>query len=240
MTNTHYIGQVNNSDKVDRISPRLGYKVVALHFDKKGDLKVVPPHFIENEFDFSADSECRTNHKNFDNCSCGFYAYNNVPGVIDHWKNACGGYSNQVIVEVALSGDVVVAEKGYRASHQRIRRVVMPPCWNCEKNAGTTLLRHQQDFIVAGCDECVSSIKGLEGIISFNEFSEKYSPEGFAPVKVSSVKDFQTEALLLLMPEKTVNDVTDLIDKLVASGRLDLVDQIIGHANRSLNAEMGL
>jgi len=235
MTNTRYIGQVVSHQTTDRLSARIGYKVVGVWTGSEdGVMKVVPPHFSENSFDLSADSKC-SGHKDYASCSCGFYAYSTVESTISHWRNECGGFANLAIVQVALSGDVVVAENGYRASHQRIKRILMPHCWNCSA-AGVRFVYHESKFLVAGCEACSANVNS----ISFADFATQHSPTGFNPVEVLSAADIGAEALNFLAPESHSEKAIEAITQLATMGRLDLINDIINHGNTKLNESLGL
>ncbi len=58
-------------------------------------------------------------------CSCGFYA-------VSHQENAT---YNGVLVEVELSGKIIVAERGYRAQFLRVAAIHPPACWICQQPA---------------------------------------------------------------------------------------------------------
>lgn len=76
-------------------------------------------------FGLDADAKCRfSRHKAPEpECECGFYA---APAdKISHF-----GYEG-VTLQVELSGRVIIADLGYRAEHQRVVGVLLPPCRMC-------------------------------------------------------------------------------------------------------------
>lgn len=234
MTNTSFIGAVGGGEQtVDRISPHVGYKVVALKVAKDDSIKIVGPHHSAKDFELSDNSQCKKNHKSFENCSCGFYAYNNVTKAIGHWDAAVGGYSNMAIVEVALSGKVIVAEHGFRAEHQRITKVLMPRCWNCS-NKGTALVKHSAGFMVTACDDCTVKFDIADDTISFEDFAAKVSPTGYKPIIVESCKNFTTDAENFLDPTKKMRDIKQIIDELQRKGDLLSLDEVITYAQNSM------
>lgn len=235
MTNTTFIGQVVGSQTADRLSAHIGYKVVGLWTGSEdGKIKLVPPHYHKDTFELSDESKC-TGHKDFSSCSCGFYAYDTIESALTHWKTSCGGYSNLAIIQVALSGHVVVAEHGFRASHQRTKRILMPHCWNCSA-AGVNFIYHENKFLVAGCEVCSEGIDS----ISFADFSAESSPQGFLPLEILSAADLGKEAEGFLAPETISATAKEAINKLVTLGRLDLLDEVILHANNKLGEGLGL
>lgn len=189
MTNTRFIGQINEISEVDRLQARHGFKVVMLKTpDKKGNVLLSGPHHYHHSYELSADSTCVKGHNSFEQCSCGFYSYNSASDALTHYWKECGGYMNQALVRVALSQKVVVCEKGYRSSHQRVVKVVMPGCWNCTYKPGTYMVPHTSGYFVTGCESCVASIPSLrDTVFTFDEFSEKFSPEGYTKFEVTSV-----------------------------------------------------
>ena len=56
-------------------------------------------------------------------CTCGYYAMASADGF--------GGDSGAALLEVELYGRVIVHERGYRASHQKILRIIVPSCIYC-------------------------------------------------------------------------------------------------------------
>lgn len=238
MTNTRFIGDVLGRE--DRLTPYVGYKVVAIGRDEQGGYHLRSPHFTDATIGFSAESECKAGkkHTEFENCSCGFYAYRRVQDAVDHWRHACGdgsgGYSNFAVVQVALSGSVVTAEKGFRATHQRIQHVLMPRCWSCNAAAGTRFVFHQAGYLVAGCDSCSAKFQAIE----FDEFSKVATPEGMEPIRVSSARDLNADAVTILAPAGMVQEIEQMVDVLIAAGRVDLVDSVINTASKKLSDKL--
>lgn len=68
-------------------------------------------------------------------CSCGWYAMR------DRDQVTLGGAA--AIVDVELSGRVIVAERGFRAEHQRILRIELPACYFCGEDVEAA---HVTDF----------------------------------------------------------------------------------------------
>lgn len=250
MTNTRYIGTINKVE-VDRLQAHIGYKVVMITTpDKNGNIQLVGPHYHQQPYGFSADASCTMENSrkhSFLDCTCGFYSYTEIEPTIKHWRNECGGYSNQAIVKVALSQKVVVCENGYRSSHQRALHFLMPHCWNCP-NPGTHMVPHQKGYFVPGCDDCITqpvsvkkngpgkTVRDLS--YSFDEFSEKFSPAGFGRIKVSSVSDIGKQAVGILEPEREWKQVQRLIDAIAAKGDMVTLQAISGYSNKVLDELM--
>lgn len=218
MTNTNYIGGVKSFSNNDKLTPYKGYKVVGLKVPKGDEkLEIVGPHYYAVPYGVSADSTCKKGAKcDFSTCSCGFYSYADVNSALRHWAKECGGNANLPMIQVALSQKVVICENGYRASHQRIARILMPHCWNCS-NAGTYMVAHESGLFVTGCDSCMDKFPKIkESSLQFKDFAEKYSPEGSAVMEIYSAADLGKEAQKLLNPEhlfdKAMEAIKDLVD----------------------------
>lgn len=207
MTNTSFIGEVNRFSNNDKITPFVSYKVVSmLAPDEHGDVKLYGPHHPKHRYGFSDAAVCKRNKPctKFEKCSCGFYGYSDINDAITHWLIQCDGIDNSpaAIVQVAFSGQVVVCEKGYRASHQRIQKVLLSGCCLCSKKADM-LAPHNNGDIVPLCNNCaanepVQPAKRLFGkgkisnerpaipAITFDDFVERQSPSGFSKMKIGS------------------------------------------------------
>ncbi len=80
----------------------------------------LPPPFSEQHSPISPD----------ESCSCGFYAVSDPDNATYHG----------VLVEVELSGRVIVAERGYRAQFLRVAAIHPPHCWICQQPASALWL----------------------------------------------------------------------------------------------------
>lgn len=228
MTNTHFIGKPE-PHAVDRLTARKGYKVVALRYNANTNtVETVSPHYPDVSFPLSADSVCAFNHKDFIECPCGFYAYKTIDKAGIHWEQECRSFINFFVVEVALSGKVLVAENGYKASHQRITQVFLNNCWNCSGNSSGFAL-HDNGFLIPSCSKC--SPENL----SKEQFSILFSPHGFAPVKVESPQNSADDTHSAPDAEEpNVDQVKKAIDTLSSEGRIGDIDDIILYAQRSM------
>jgi hypothetical protein len=210
MTNTSFIGGVNRYSNSDKITPFVSYKVVSmLNPDEHGDVKIFGPHHSFHHYGFSDEALCSTKKPctHFEDCSCGFYGYSLVEDAISHWEKQCEGkYDTAVaLVQVAFSGKVTVCEKGYRASHQRIRKILFSSCCFCSR-PGEMIAPHENGSLVPICDGCLGKISGKAPKArfgkrknspanslktwSFDEFSARHSPSGFRGIEIGSISDF--------------------------------------------------
>lgn len=83
-------------------------------------------------------------------CTCGFYAV----GTDEELWRLGSGDPELIVLDVDLSGRVIEHEHGYRASHQNVRRVSIPPrCVRCGREAQ---LLHKRMFgaVVPACSRC--------------------------------------------------------------------------------------
>lgn len=195
MTNTHYIGALQDNVLREDSSPYNAYKIGMFRWNK-GKPVLVPPHFYKNVTELNADSLCKKKHRtaeDFEACSCGFYGYYTVTGAAAHAEEFNGG-SNCFIMQVSLSGAVIVAEKGLKATHQRVKSIVVPECFKCD-NLSTMLVDHKSRYMVGVCDSCAQSVE--HPLVSFAEFSAAARIPGFSDISVLS-STFDPEQLEML------------------------------------------
>lgn len=253
MTNTRYIGPVDHIAQIDRLQARTGFKVVMITIpDENGNIAISGPHHYDKPYTLSSDSVChvsKTDTHDFEVCACGFYSYNHALGALHHWHSECGGFSNQALVRVALSQKVVVCEKGYRSSHQRVTSIVMPPCWNCSTSAGTMMVPHSAGYFVAGCETCLDDVPTLREVsYTFDEFSEKFSPSGYSrmkitsydgnPVSVMNGNDWKMNVLKTLEPDFHLKQVEPLVEKMVKEGDLSHLKILLSLVQSSIDGLM--
>lgn len=213
MTNTSFIGDVNRFSNNDKITPFISYKVVSmLNPNEHGEVKLQGPHHGKHHYGFSDEAQHGKNGAclNFETCSCGFYGYNLVEDALDHWKKQCSGHldATPVLVQVAFSGKVTVCEKGYRASHQRVRKILFGGCCLC-KNPSSMVAPHESGYMVPLCGDCFveAPVQSASGVFrskkaqspaprpvvpahTFEEYAALHSPVGFAPMTLASVESF--------------------------------------------------
>ena len=236
-TNTRYIGHDTAwVTPQERLGGHVGYKVVSL-VPRNGRIRVQPPHHPERMFELSDESRCDMGMRrhNFAECSCGFYAYNGLDAGIAHWREVCTGAANDMLVEVVLSGSVIVAEHGYRATHQRLTRVFLPPCFSCGTR-GEVLAYHASGYLVPACRNCTAGYRVLE----FTDFTQQHSPTGFAPIQLLPIVDFNVEIDQLRNGQQQVQSGRALIDQLAAAGKLSEIEQLLTYATRRLDEAVGL
>jgi hypothetical protein len=213
-----YIGESQDHSVTDKVSPHFGYKIAALYYnDKNNSVELVAPHHSINT-PLSSDSFCKRNHDSIVRCSCGFYAYAEVSQAITHADLLRNSFSNLCVIKVALSGTVVVAEKGFRASHQRVTKIALPACWKCDI-PGERLLIHETHFLIPSCKEHAKGMKGYD----FDELALFHSPTGFKPIALASFSDLSRQAPTFLDPETIVSGITRTAIDLIMMNREDLL-----------------
>ena len=196
MTNTRLIGGVQGFSSSDENRPYTGYKVVGLRNPAaSGEVEFFGPHYSKKLYGVSASHYCPKHRwrKSFASCSCGFYAYASVEAAVKHWRTECRRSSNLAVVEVVLSGDVVVCQNGYRSTRQRITKILFPNCWNCSE-PGTRLVPHKAGSLVAACGECVARYSLGGNAMDFAAFADKASLPKFRKLVASSAADIAKEA----------------------------------------------
>lgn len=199
--------------------------------------KLCPPHYSDHILKLADVSSClkgkKGNH-DFASCTCGFYSYDSVEDALDHWKSVCGGFSNHVVVEIAVSGKVVVCEKGFRSTHQRITKIMFPRCWNCV-NRGEKIAEHSKGYFIAGCVDCLTKVNALDSAYDFATFAELNRVEGFEPLKVGSFKDTVEDPYEFFTGmNHTVLKVSELLKKLAEEGNLVAIDEVLSMSQNLL------
>jgi len=235
--------------------------------DEHGDVKLYGPHHSNIHYGFSDEALCKTKKPctHFESCSCGFYGYNLVEDALEHWKNQCDGKfdTTAVLVQVAFSGKVTVCEKGYRSSHQRIKKILLSSCCLCS-NAGEMIAPHENGNMVPLCGTCFSqtpvkqpksffrkkevpsertSVKAL----TFDDFSRRYSPTGFKEMQIGSVPDFSdkesirkffgTRQLFTFLPGENSDIPLNFSDYLSTLDRKDM-DKILALVSGEMGRRM--
>lgn len=189
MTNTSFIGGVQGNRHLDPNKPYSGFKIAMFKLNKEGEIDLIPPHYHYKVTKLSADSLCKKTHESsesFSSCSCGFYSYGKIADAADHagqFNNA----HNCFFVEVTLSGFVVIAEKGYKSSHQRVKTIVVGQCCNCDEELSSKFVVHESGYLLGCCDNCEKYYNPTD-IMTFEVFQQKTQVEGFNPIATFSSK----------------------------------------------------
>lgn len=126
--------------------PILAYKSAAL------DLRNGRFLALTNDGGYGVDADARCGmghrHKSPDlHCRCGFYAMRNADAVVPFG----------VLLEVELSGRVVVHEDGYRAGHQRVLHIWLGRCGQCMIAAATAVWHRADARWEPLCERCEMS-----------------------------------------------------------------------------------
>lgn len=193
MTNNIFIGEPLGPIFPEEDMPIFGYKVIRVRW-KGGKPVIVPPHYFQHETEFMATAHCRKTHKDeasFQNCSCGFYSYHSVSGAARHLLNFSLS-ANCFVTQVALSGTVIDAENGMKSSKQRVRQIVVPPCFQC-MSISEAFVEHSSGDLVPACRNCIAN--GRLKTVEFSEFQEATRIEGFNPIALLPVRNHSTRAL---------------------------------------------
>jgi hypothetical protein len=231
MTNTRLIGGVEKFSPSSENRPYVGYKVVGIRNPTgTGEVAFFGPHYSKKFYGVSADHSCPKHRwgKSFESCQCGFYAYTDIESAVKHWQKECLGASNLVIVEVVLSGDIVVCRNGYRATRQRITKILFSNCWNCSE-PGESLVPHKAGSLVTACGNCVTKYALQGSAVSFDLFVEKASLPKFKRLTVSSAKDISHEAAEFFCLSEKKDD--DYLAKLLESKDVFLLSEIAAKLN---------
>lgn len=199
MTNSIFIGEPLGPIFPEVDMPIFGYKVIMMRWND-GKPVIVPPHYFHNETEFMATAHCRKReHKDeasFQACSCGFYSYHSVSGAARHLLSFDGS-DNCFVIQVALSGTVIDAENGMKSSKQRVRQIVVPPCFLCGKTSDA-FVEHASGYLVSACRGCIEA--GRLKTIEFAEFQDASQVKGFNPIA------------LLPVPNKSIRTLHEAFD----------------------------
>lgn len=233
MTNTRLIGGVEGFSPSSENRPYVGYKVVGIRNPTETDgVSLFGPHYSKKLYGISAGHSCPRHRwgRSFESCQCGFYAYTNVESAVKHWEKECRAASNLAIVEVVLSGDIVVCKNGYRATRQRITKVLFPNCWNCSE-PGKFLVPHKAGSLVAACENCVTKYSLTQSSISFDVFEKKASLPKFKRISISSAGDIAHDIIEFFGLNKKEYTPEEHLAKLLESKDVFLLSEIANKLN---------
>lgn len=96
-----------------------------------------------------------------EDCQCGFYAFRTDVPMPAHTRPR----TNQWLLEVRISGKVVVHENGYRAERQRVVSVSPPSRCACERGAPTVVVA-QGRAVSALCVVCAAAAVSCDGALA--------------------------------------------------------------------------
>jgi len=163
--------------RAHQTEPVRGVKLATLGLERPYDLATV--HFVGVRRPFEqahrcdegdlcyrakATASCATgaSHRAPDErCQCGFYAFRPDARLASHLRPRSG----QWLLEVRLSGKVVVHEHGYRAERQRVIAITPPTRCVCERGAPTVVIA-QGRGISAVCVACAAEAISRHGALA--------------------------------------------------------------------------
>lgn len=134
VTHSMPLQSIGPLEEVQQIDTIVGYKTVHVTRDDAGVYLISG---MRDSYGIEATATCQAFSTMFDkkhkapklDCQCGFYAV----------KEKAGNYQYHVEAEVELYGTVIEHERGYRAEKQRILRLQMPCCFECNKKSTQTV-----------------------------------------------------------------------------------------------------
>jgi hypothetical protein len=204
MTNTRFIGQPYRV--TDSLEAVYGFKALSLIIhERTGKLSILPAHRQHESFLFSDSSHCRKDRTrkrlwaslsaaktpqahDFVECDCGFYSYKTQAEAFEHQLHLRQA-DQALVVKVALSGKVVVAEHGYRAEKQRVTEIEPNPCFACGQESSwfvgvsDQLLTYQGfQYVKCACEQH-SRLSPIR--ITVDEVIRQASYEDYEPVIVN-------------------------------------------------------
>jgi hypothetical protein len=97
-------------------------------------------------------------------CSCGFHAYRDLASARAHAQLT----EASVLLEVVLSGEVVEHRRGFRASHQRVRAVILRSCEACP--APARAFRRSADVLLPVCGDHLGAQRS--DVLTFDALSD--------------------------------------------------------------------
>lgn len=121
-------------------------------------------------------------------CTCGFYAYKDLSAAREHPQLAPWS----VLLEVVLSGEVHEHARGFRASTQRVKHVLLRSCASCPLPA--TALRVTAQRVLPTCAEHLPA--SASDVITVATASKALSAQalGYGAVEVTSAGSALTDA----------------------------------------------
>lgn len=192
--NPLFIGEAISNERVrdTHITPFLGYKIATL-VHKRGGVMFRGPHRRRLPYKQLDKSRCLYSFMpkhDFESCSCGFYGYTTIARAAQHWAEYSEGSASCAIIEVAFSGEVEVCEEGYRASLQRVTRIILPPCYICHTNAGSKMVQDTHTTFASVCESCLEQKTHHKSSASrFEDFVVANSTQGYPLIKLASASN---------------------------------------------------
>ena len=140
------------------------YDLSTLHFASVRNADDGPHQCRELCYGTFAEARCDAGHDHVaphETCACGFYAFRPDAPMAQHLQPS----SRHWLLQVALSGKVVVHEHGYRGQHQRILNVTAPTGCVCQQGAPTlAVVRGRQ--VLALCVRCAAEAVATDGALA--------------------------------------------------------------------------
>lgn len=241
MTNTNFIGNESSINVHDSLTPYMGYKVVGIvNPETDKPVKMFGPHYTDTRFHYEnmTDAHCdKRCGEGFAKCSCGFYAYEGYSKTYSHWVHEAHRVRSFFIAQIAFSGTTVICEDGARGKVQRIVKLFIPCCWNCEDGVAATFIRHEGGTLAPACQKCVDKLGGKdnEALMSFDELSKLLTVDGFKPVKIIPAPMGGLQKAM--ESEERLSDVMATINRLIQDGDVAMLSQI---SNAAFNGSVSL
>lgn len=227
MTNTIFIGAESSVAIHDQLTPYLGYKVIGI-LNPVGEepLKIFGPHYHSKEYMYEnmTPSYCKKSCEDFEKCSCGFYAYESSKETFSHWAHQANSIRSFLIAKVAFSGTTVICENGARGSIQRIIKLYVPCCWNCN-NTAELFVKHSGGSLSPACQSCLDKLNVDNSIVvSFQDLSDRLTVDGFNPVKILPVP--MGRFMDTMENDDKLSEIMVMIQDLVQNGEIEMLDSI--------------
>lgn len=227
MTNTIFIGAEASVAVHDQLTPYMGYKVIGI-LNPVGEepLKIFGPHYNTKEYMYEnmAPSYCQHTCQDFEKCSCGFYAYESSKETFSHWVHQANSIRSFLIAKVAFSGTTVICENGARGSIQRIVKLYVPCCWNCD-NTAELFVKHSGGSLSPACADCLDKFKVDDSItLSFSELSDKLTVDGFNPVKILPAP--MGKFMDVMESDDKLSEIMVMIQYLAQNREMEMLDSI--------------
>lgn len=203
-TNPTFIGRdTQNQPEITSLTAFTAYKVLAISSYEDSQYLIYGPHYTNIKSKPNDTAVCGARERaidhNMERCSCGYYGYDNVAKAQSHYDSVEDYLqSGFALATVKMSGEVIVAEKGYRGKNQRVLSLDYNGCYKCQAMPDT-FVSHVQGFYAPVCFACVEAWQkravkpsshrrntkevGLD-LISKKDMEAKMSSEGYAPMTI--------------------------------------------------------
>lgn len=212
-TNSTFIGHdAEEQPEISSLTAFEAYKVLAISSYADTQYKIYGPHYSGLKSLPTDTAVCgagehlgregnmtQTDKKHsMESCSCGYYGYVDVNKAKRHYNEVSDDYrAGFALATVKMSGEVIVAVKGYRGQVQRVVTLDYNGCFKCEKMP-EVFVSHDNGYYAPVCRSCIDAFESKNAgrrwlrrrkretleIITREEMEQHMTTEGYRPVSI--------------------------------------------------------